>query len=77
MEEQATYVSVWDGGIQIRTKCTYNRISGVVYDIETAEIEGLDILEDEYVELSDGTKIRDFIDEFDEDFLDNQNSMNP
>jgi hypothetical protein len=77
MEENATYVSVWDGGIEIRTNCKYNRVSGVVYDIETADVKGLDILEDEYVELSDGTKINDFIDEFDEDFLDNQNSMNP
>lgn len=77
MEEQATYVSVWDGGVEIRTKCTYNRETGVVYDIETADVNGLDSLDDEYIELSDGTEIRDFIDEFDEDFLDNQNSMNP
>jgi hypothetical protein len=60
MEEQAIYVSVWDDYIEVRTKCTYNRTTGAVYDIESADVNGLDMLINEYIELSDGTHIYDF-----------------
>jgi hypothetical protein len=65
--EKATYVTVWDGGIEIRTKCLFDRAASTVYDIESVEVNGLDILEEEYVELADGTEIRDFINEDDLD----------
>jgi hypothetical protein len=64
MEEQATYVSVWDGGVAVRSKCTYNRETGIVSDIECVDVD-VDSLEDEYIELSDGTQIHDFINEDD------------
>jgi hypothetical protein len=63
--EDATYVSVWDGGIEIRTRCLFNRAMSAVFDVESVDANGLDILEDEYVELADGTEIRNFITEDD------------
>lgn len=61
--EKATYVTVWDGGIEIRTQCLFNRESSTVYDVESVEVNGLEILEEEYVELSDGTEIKNFLTE--------------
>lgn len=58
---KATYVSVWDGGIEVRTNCMYNGNTKEVFDIEISDVDGLDILEDEYVELLDGEKVVDFI----------------
>jgi hypothetical protein len=60
---RATYVSVWDGGIQIRSRCLFSKESSVVYDIETIEVDGLYVCEEQFVELPDGTKIKDFITE--------------
>lgn len=56
---KATYVSVWDGGTEIRTACIYDPISKVISEIETTdeEIEDLDVLDREYIELPDGTEI--------------------
>lgn len=54
---QATFVSVWDGGQEIRTSCKYNPDSKIVSDIESVEAPGVDILEREYVELADGTTV--------------------
>lgn len=62
---KAIYVSVWDGGVEVRTNCLYNGETKVVSDIETADVDGLDTLEDEYVLLPSGVEIRDFINEFD------------
>lgn len=62
---KAKYVSVWDGGTTVTTKCEYDPQTNVVSDIGSAEVEGLEICEDEYVELPDGSEIRDFIHEDD------------
>jgi hypothetical protein len=59
---KAKYVSVWDGGT-ITTNCQYDQKTKVVSDIESSDVEGLDMLEDEYVLLPDGTEVRDFINE--------------
>jgi len=61
MKTRAKFVSVWDGGIEIRSNCEFNPISKEVFDIEISEVDGLETLEDEYVELPDGTEIRDFL----------------
>lgn len=62
---KAKYVSVWDGGTTITTNCKYDPKTNVVSDIETSDVEGLDMLDEEYIELPDGTEIRDFIHEDD------------
>lgn len=54
---KATYVSVWDGGIDIRTNCEYDPITKDVTDIESVDVGGLEVLEGEYIELPDGTVI--------------------
>ena len=72
MTMTATYVSVWDDGIQIRTSCKFDETSRTAYDIESADVDGLDFLSDEYIELNDmeGTQIRDFINGDDETDID-------
>lgn len=64
---KAKYVSVWDGGIEIRTDCEFDPFTNIVSNIETSDVEGLEYLEDEYIELYDGTEIRDFYNEDDEE----------
>ena len=54
---KATFVSVWDGGTEIRTSCQFNPDTNDVTDIELADGTGLDIFDEQYVELSDGTKV--------------------
>lgn len=56
----ATYVSVWDGGTEISTSCKYNKTTGDVTDIDSADVDGLDILDREYIVLEDGEEIEDF-----------------
>lgn len=62
---KAKFVSVWDGGTTVTTNCQFNPKTKVVSDIESSDIEGLDMLEDEYVLLPDGTEVRNFINEDD------------
>ena len=56
----ATFVSIWDGSNEIRTTCKFDPLTKDVTDIESSDVSGLDILFDEYVELPDGTEVRDF-----------------
>lgn len=57
---KATYVSVWDGD-RIETPCMYDEQSNVVSNIEIVEISNeYNTCEDEFIELLDGTEIRNF-----------------
>lgn len=61
---KATYVTVWDSGLEIRTECAYDPQTLNVSNIESVDIEvGDDTLDREYVELPDGTIIDTFNDE--------------
>ena len=57
--EDATYVSVWDGGTKVETTCRANRETGEVFDIEVSDVDadGLEVLDEEYVRFADGTEI--------------------
>ena len=69
----ATYVSSWDNGnTVIRSKCQYNPKTKKVSDIESVDIDGLDFLDEEYVELVNGTIIKTFINEDDNEIVDGQ-----
>lgn len=46
----AVFVSVWDGGIEISSRCLVNMETKEVFDIEPTKYDG-DILEKEYVEI--------------------------
>jgi len=61
MITKATYVSVWDDGIEVKTSCQFNTETKEVTDIEQVDVTGLDILDREYVLLPDGTEVEDFI----------------
>lgn len=54
---KATYVSIWDSDILVKTPCEYDPINKIVSDIIPVDIEGLQICEGEYIELPDGTEI--------------------
>jgi hypothetical protein len=54
----AIYVSVWDGGIEIRTPCKYDPATKTCFDIASSDVEGVECLEDEYVLLPDDTELR-------------------
>lgn len=58
---KAIFVSVWDGGVELKSNCDYNPTNKEVSDIESIDIDGLDILDDEYVLLPDGTEVHDFV----------------
>lgn len=49
MIKNATFTSVLDGGYEITTNCKVNTKTKEVFDIETAEIDSLYIIEEEYV----------------------------
>ena len=57
--EKARFISVWDGGFEVRTPCKVYLTTRQVYDIEPSDISGDDVecLEGEFVELPDGTRM--------------------
>ncbi len=55
---KAIYTSVWDGGVEITIECNYNPENGFVSDIESVDVDGLDILEREYITLENGTELK-------------------
>jgi len=64
MEIKATYVSVWDNGSdRIESSCTFNTQTKEVTDIEQVDVDELDLnyLDEEFIELSSGEVIKDFI----------------
>jgi hypothetical protein len=50
---EATFTSVWDGGFEITTDCKVNMETNEVFDIEIADVDGLEILEKEYIVVDD------------------------
>lgn len=56
----ATFVSIWDGGTEIRTACKFNPKTNDATDIELVDINGLDILDEQYIELHNGEIIKNF-----------------
>ena len=56
MSIKAVYVSVWDDGIEIRSKCVVN---GIHFEAETVNVDGMDLesCTREYIEFPDGTEI--------------------
>ena len=60
----ATYVSSWDNGDNVfRTNCKFNPETNEVSDVESADVEGIELyyVDEEYVELSNGETVRDFV----------------
>lgn len=47
----ATYTSVWDGGIEVTSKCKVNTEKKEVFDIEIVDVNGLEVLEKEYLAI--------------------------
>ena len=54
---KATFVSVWDGDIEIRTPAKYNLKTREVNTTDV-DVRGLDNLDEEYLELENGQTIR-------------------
>ena len=51
MIKRATFTSVWDGGYEVTSECKVNIESKEVFDIESVNVDELDleILEKEYI----------------------------
>lgn len=45
----ATYVSVWDNELEIRTNCQWNPQKYVATLVESVDVTGVDMLTQEYV----------------------------
>lgn len=54
---KATFVSVWDFGIEVKSDCEYDPESKTVSDIELVHVDGLDMCITEYILLPDGTEL--------------------
>lgn len=58
MVTRATYISIWDGGVEVPSPCDYDVDAKRCFNIEDSGCgEGLDNLDDEVVELADGTRL--------------------
>lgn len=55
---KATFVSVWDGGIEVVTNCNFDTHTRIVSDIEYSNVDGIEVLDDEYVILEDDTRLK-------------------
>lgn len=53
--KNATYVSVWDGGIELKSKCKVNMDTNMISNIHPIHSTNVEVLEAEYVEI-DGTR---------------------
>ena len=53
MIKNATFTSVWDSGYEVTTNCKVNMETNEVFDIEIADVDGLEILAKEYVVVDD------------------------
>jgi len=56
--EDATFISMWDGGTCIETGCKVNLITGEIFDIEVSEgsADFINNLDGEYIRFADGTE---------------------
>lgn len=53
----ATYVSTWDGGVEVATECQVDINSGIV-EAEPADVQGLEVCEGELVRLDCGAEFQ-------------------
>jgi hypothetical protein len=52
---EATYTSVWDGGLRLNSKALVEeKPSGLIKVEEIYDADGLNVLDDEFVTLNDG-----------------------
>jgi len=51
MIKKAKFISVWDGGCKVITNCKVNMKTHNIFDIEKVDIEGLEILDAEYITI--------------------------
>lgn len=51
--KEATYTSVWDGGIEVTSRCKINIKTREIFDFEMVSVSGLEVLEREYVTMDE------------------------
>ncbi len=71
----ATYVSKWDNGSEeVRSACKFNLETKEATDIEVVDVDDLDLnyLDEEYIELPNGEKIKTFTTEDGRNVVDGQ-----
>jgi hypothetical protein len=62
MKTKATYVSVWNGGLEITSPCKIDLKTKEVTDVGQVDTESMDLetLDREFIRLIDGTEIDTF-----------------
>jgi hypothetical protein len=59
---QAIYVTVWNhGSTVIRTACTISQPVNLVENVVQSDVEIEGTLDEQYIELPDGTQVRNFV----------------
>lgn len=56
-EIRCAFVSVWDGDTVLRSRAIYHKDDRSVEVLETHDVDGLEILDREYIELPDGDEL--------------------
>lgn len=51
MIKNATFTSVWDNGIEVVSSCKVDTETKRCFDIEVVNVNGLDVLDNEYVTI--------------------------
>ena len=54
LELKVPYVSVWDSGVEVTTQATVNIKTGEITDIESTDVDGLEVCEEQYIVMNDG-----------------------
>ncbi len=59
MSNEATvkFVSIWDEGTKIRANSKYNPETKEISDVQEMNVDGLEVLEQEYIELPNGARL--------------------
>jgi len=57
MKIKALYTSIWDDETRLTSNCVVNMDTGEYEVLESYEIEGVDLLTDEFVTLPDGRRL--------------------
>jgi len=66
--EFARHISNWDDNVRVTTDCLFDRSTNTAFKVHSSD-HGMDVMNHEYIELGDGTKIRDFKIGTDAEFL--------
>lgn len=54
-EERCAFISIWDGGVELRSRAFFHKDSESVEVLDIHDAEGLETLEEEFIVFADGS----------------------